>query len=155
MPSLSPEQLIAVQAAQQLLVDAGLTVTDFPASAASTISPRQEITSVIPTSSILLSGLFRLNRKSYIHGIIDHSLASVIEYPQSGAVTNEGVAHRFAVHPNGDLHPKDNIQYSLGDTRGQRKNVNCLVFSTAFGQPILSHLAKLSCKCGLLAFSIF
>ena len=154
MNSLTPEQLYAVHSAQQLLVNAGINISLSIPSQLLGISKQPleagaDSSFTIPTASASapsLEFLVKLNCKSLVHGIINHPLGSIVEFPQSGLELNQGIAHRFTVDPQYLIHPKDNIQYSLGDSRGSRPNVNCLLFTHAFGQPVLCYVSKISCE---------
>jgi hypothetical protein len=58
------------------------------------------------------------------------------------------VAHRFNIEGRQHVHPKDNIQYALGDRHGGHANVKCYLLTSHTGEsPVLSYQTKLSCMC--------
>lgn len=75
----------------------------------------------------------RVTRELNVDAIIDHPLEAVVEYPETGRVMGESVAHRFAVDPTAFRHPKNNIQYSLGGGQGQY-SVDCFMLGSESGQ---------------------
>lgn len=58
-----------------------------------------------------------------ISAIADHSVQTIVEYPQAPTDCNGIIAHRFRVDPKHMRHPKYNIQYSLGGSHGKDDNV--------------------------------
>ena len=75
----------------------------------------------------ILSEAHRVTRKSSASALIDHPEGAIVEYPEAGRKNGEAVAHRFTIDPTRVLHPKSNIQYSLGDKHGGQENVTCLM----------------------------
>ncbi|KIJ25851.1 hypothetical protein M422DRAFT_273135 [Sphaerobolus stellatus SS14] len=69
------------------------------------------------SSEEILSGMNKCTRQGYVQARVYHPLNAVVEYPQSGSVDGEAVAHIFRIDPSRDLEgfdPKKNIQFSLG-----------------------------------------
>ncbi|KIJ35226.1 hypothetical protein M422DRAFT_262607 [Sphaerobolus stellatus SS14] len=68
-------------------------------------------------------------------GISTYPLNVVVEYLETSV---KGIAHQFQVNPEPDkfLHPKENLQYSLGGTHGMSNRVQCrmLPSNTGSGQ---------------------
>ena len=68
-------------------------------------------------------GLNRYSQRSYASRFVEHPCGSIVEYPETGSSEGEAVLHQFAVDVESAYHPKDNIQYSLGETQGSRDDV--------------------------------
>ncbi|KAF8515753.1 hypothetical protein JB92DRAFT_3114721 [Gautieria morchelliformis] len=59
----------------------------------------------------------------------------------------EAVAHVFAITCADWVHPKHNLQYSLGDAHGGHKDVKCHLLTNAAGvTPVLCYQTRLSCR---------
>lgn len=147
---LSDTQLAAVLHAKKILTDAGLLHVE-----ADDTTRNEDLQNVSQVISELLEGLpglpspavrsYRyvpaaaspfsaeemnqnihiINRQTRIHALVDHPIEAIVEYPETGALPGQGVAHRFAVDPDNVYHPKLNVQYSLGDIKGGQANVFC------------------------------
>lgn len=94
--------------------------------------------------------LHKLTRKSIVSAIIDHPEGAVLEYPETGKVLGEAVAHRFLVDPHNLVHPRKNIQYSLGDEHGGKDVICYLLHDTTSGQPLKCR--KLTYKCEFIQY---
>jgi len=68
--------------------------------------------------------LHRTTRQAIIHKIVKHPLHAIIEYPESGSIPAESVAHTLPADHQGFTHPKANIQYGLATHRGHQ-NIRC------------------------------
>ncbi|KAJ7273845.1 hypothetical protein C8J57DRAFT_1034718, partial [Mycena rebaudengoi] len=66
-----------------------------------------------------------INRQTYVHALLEHPVGAIVEYPETGATAGVRIAHRFSVDPANFSHPKENFQYSLGDSRGGEPYVYC------------------------------
>lgn len=89
----------------------------------------------------------QVNRQSYIDALVDHPLLSIVEYPETGDAVDISIGHRFFVDPKDFLHPKLNIQYSLGDIHGTRQHVECrLLRDVVHGFAVSCKNEKISCK---------
>lgn len=170
--TLSDTQLEAIEEAAKILAAAGLSFSDLSDSQPSNLGLNvshlhtfDELQSSSPPSSTLSSvyeppraRMFtldelesracgsRLNRQASVNGIIDHALGSIVEYPETGAQHGECIAHRFAVDPKDFTNPKANMQYSLGDDHGGRKEAQCYLLTSQNGEPVpCSHL-RTSCE---------
>ncbi|KIJ46902.1 hypothetical protein M422DRAFT_249643 [Sphaerobolus stellatus SS14] len=101
------------------------------------------------SSGEIFSGMNKCTRQGYVHARVFHPLNAVVEYPQSGSVDGEAIAHIFQIDPSRDLEafdPKKNIQFSLGGIKGSRPDVECfLLRSSRDEQPMLCKQVKLSC----------
>ncbi|KAK7032947.1 hypothetical protein R3P38DRAFT_3503189 [Favolaschia claudopus] len=145
---LSSEQRAAVYAAKKLLDDAGLTTPPLPTSdhvgdaggdladvtrviSQTLLIPPSAPFQYIPphsrpfTAEELLRGRDCINRQTYVHAIVEHPAGAIVEYPETGTVTGVAIAHVFSVDPASFTHPKENFQYSLGDSRWGECNVFC------------------------------
>ncbi|KAG1765741.1 hypothetical protein EV702DRAFT_919554, partial [Suillus placidus] len=64
-----------------------------------------------------------------VNAIVEHPCGAIVEYPETGSVMGQAVAHIFPISVNCNTHefdnPKASFQYSLGDGHGGRKNVLC------------------------------
>ncbi|KAF8577156.1 hypothetical protein K439DRAFT_1622297 [Ramaria rubella] len=91
---------------------------------------------------------FKLTRKSAVHAIIDHPVESIVEYPETGSLHGVAIAHIFAISPSQYIHPKDNLQYSLGDSKGGHKNIGCYLLKSRLcpGKPVPYYQTKVSCR---------
>ncbi|KAJ7065891.1 hypothetical protein B0H15DRAFT_807690 [Mycena belliarum] len=163
---LNDVQLAAIIAARRLLDDAGLVDID------STDDPdfqrlSQTISSVLPgspspavlgyhykappsrdfTLAEVALGLNSITRQTSVHGLVEHPRGAIIEYPESGSARGLAIAHKFAVDPASEFHPKLNIQYSLGDNHGGRPYVTCgTLLSGRDGMPASCNNLKIACK---------
>ncbi|KAF8588888.1 hypothetical protein K439DRAFT_1613228 [Ramaria rubella] len=152
---LLPEQVKAIQDAKQLLVASGLELPtkkspeEFLASLHTSPIPVADATPNFDTDLCYLparAGVhgiqqeFKLTRQSVVHAVIDHPLGVIVEYSESGGLGN-AIAHRFNINPL--------EYYSLGDTKGGHKNVNCYLLESAasLGEPIKCSQTKVSCRC--------
>ncbi|KAF8531481.1 hypothetical protein JB92DRAFT_2691415 [Gautieria morchelliformis] len=88
-----------------------------------------------------------VTRQTYVDRIVTHPRGAVVEFPVSGAVEGEAVAHVFAITCADWVHPKHNLQYSLGDAHGGHKDVKCHLLTNAAGvTPVLCYQTRLSCR---------
>ncbi|KIJ41602.1 hypothetical protein M422DRAFT_255217 [Sphaerobolus stellatus SS14] len=135
---LDLQQIEAIQRAKQILEGAGLLNSSISSHPPLLLSQIQSIVQSTlppaPHSSILQTKyirpaaqtftphtksyeLHRLTRQRFIDAIVDHPLNAIVECPESGAYNDMAVAHRFRMDITDPYyaHPKDNIQYSLGN----------------------------------------
>ncbi|GJJ11594.1 hypothetical protein Clacol_005829 [Clathrus columnatus] len=88
----------------------------------------------------------QLNRLMYVHGIVDHPIGTIVEFPETGHQMDVGITHRFRVNSQNFVNPKDNIQYSLGPPHSIHYDVKCLLLSDKnTGELVLCKQTKLSC----------
>lgn len=95
-----------------------------------------------------------LTRQTSVAALVDHPLGAIVEYPETGTVLDERIAHRFTVDPAKFSHPKSNFQYSLGDDHGGCKNVQCGLLTDDSDTPVLCSHIHTSCEC-LVIFLFF
>lgn len=176
---LSSAQLNALEFAQSILDDAGLSPRDLSDHSQTSSPPPSSYsspdTSTIslplsapdPCSAILAAqyipppahsftpdeisaGAHRINRQSTVHAIINHPPGAIVEYPQTGSLKGNAVAHVFTVTHNFDSMefdlPQFNFQYSLGDGHGGLKGVQCFLLHDNMGQPVRCKKLSTSCK---------
>ncbi|KAJ7242720.1 hypothetical protein C8J57DRAFT_1526083 [Mycena rebaudengoi] len=142
---LSSVQLSAVLEAKKILDDVDLTTTtnlddsDFlevrrvvsqALSATSSLSAIQGSLYHSPPARAFTAEEIRrdfncINRQTYVHALLEHPVGAIVEYPETGATAGVRIAHRFSVDPANFSHPKENFQYSLGDSRGGEPYVYC------------------------------
>ncbi|KAG1724130.1 hypothetical protein EDB19DRAFT_1577446, partial [Suillus lakei] len=71
----------------------------------------------------------QINRQLTVHAIINHPPGTIIEYPQTGSSKDNAVACIFTlVHNSNTMEfdlPQLNFQYSLSDSHGGLKGVQC------------------------------
>ncbi|KAJ7883219.1 hypothetical protein B0H14DRAFT_2565011 [Mycena olivaceomarginata] len=92
-------------------------------------------------------GLNRITRQTYAHGIVELPLGAIVEYPETGQNSGFAIAHKFAVDPPSEFHPKLNIQYSFGDNHGGRSGATCgPILSGSNGMPARCNNLKIACK---------
>ncbi|KAF9232988.1 hypothetical protein BU15DRAFT_66970 [Melanogaster broomeanus] len=94
-------------------------------------------------------GLNRINRKTSASAVVEHPTGAIVEYPQTGAIPGQGIAHIFNVDPttfSPAYHPKASFQYSLGDGHGGHQSVQCLMLRDEQGWPVQCQVLKTSCK---------
>ncbi|KAJ7219839.1 hypothetical protein C8J57DRAFT_1095131 [Mycena rebaudengoi] len=162
---LSAVQPAAVIAARKLLDDVGLVN-----SGSNEDSDFQELSRTIsstlpsiPSPSVLgyryqapssrdftlaevAHGFNTITRQTSVHGIVEHPLHAIVEYPETGKSHGLAIAHKFAVDPACNFHPKLNIQYSLGDNHGGRPYVTCgPLLSGRDGKPASCNNLKIAC----------
>ncbi|KAF8833796.1 hypothetical protein BDN67DRAFT_998876 [Paxillus ammoniavirescens] len=101
------------------------------------------------TSEEVQQGRHRVTRKTSARKIVEHPVGAIVEYPQTGELDNEPVAHIFSVDPATFLsthHPKASFQYSLGDGHGGRDSVECLMLKDPQGSPMYCKVLQTTCK---------
>ena len=170
---LSTSQLDALSKVRQILEEAGLPpLNDNTASKSSDAelpllfetksrSPSCYLPplSYSPPNSIRFTanevrfGLNKVTRKSCAHAIVDHPADIVLEYPETGTISGEAVAHRFKINPKSQLfvNPKNNIQYSYGDRHGGHPNVTCYLLRDIHTRDAVSCFQlKTNCKTSII-----
>ncbi|KAF5382081.1 hypothetical protein D9615_004312 [Tricholomella constricta] len=162
---LSVVQLSALLQAKQILDDVGLNVhgasddpdalqlstfisDNMPQSPSAEVQLSQYEPPIARSFSEkeLLAGINHINRLTTVDALIDHPLNAIVEYPQTGSCKGESVAHRFVVDPTNFVHPKFNIQYSLGDGHGGHSDVFCGLLVNRDGTRAYSKHLRTSCK---------
>jgi hypothetical protein len=178
---LSEHQRLAVQRAQSILSDAGLSASDLDYSpttstqsltpttsntspAASSVTPPStepspivQASNYIPlparqfTADEISRNAHRVNRQTTVNAIVEHPLGAIVEYPETGSVMGQAIAHIFSISTNYITHefdnPKASFQYSFGDGHGGRKNVLChLLRDSIDGKPVKCNRISTSCK---------
>lgn len=99
------------------------------------------------SQSELLRDVGRVTLKSSVHGIVNHLRGAIIEYPISGTVDDMAIAHIFPIDPLDFVHPKDNIQYSLGGQHSGQSSVSCfLLRDKDSGSPVKCKQTRYSCE---------
>ena len=89
----------------------------------------------------------KVTRKSLVSAVVDHPVGAVVEYPEAGRCAGESVAHRFMIEPSDFIHPRDNIQYSMGDKHGGRNDVLCfLLRNSVTNEPLLCKKRTYACN---------
>lgn len=167
--TLNVEQVGALQHARQILDDAGLLTPPpglndelslasqlreiFDAHLGSTPHPDVlKLHYVAPpatpfTPEEIAAGKTRLTRKAYVHTKVEHPVGAIIEYPQTGAIADEGVAHLCRVDQEYPGQPRANVQFSLGDVQGQSPDVVChLLRDRQTEEALKCRQSKVSCK---------
>ena len=140
MPPLSEKQCLALLEAKRLLEDVGLevpqpeflakSITDHLASPASKTPPLAKRI-YDPPLARKFTAEERSAKKDYVtrqtraSAIVNHPVGSIVEYPETGQDAKDTIAHIFSIDPTNFTHPKANFQYSLGDSHGGRRNVEC------------------------------
>lgn len=90
--------------------------------------------------------LDQVTRVGYATALLDHPEGAVLEYPESGKVSGESVAHRFTITPRSYIHPKENIQYSLGGIHGGNNDMKCYMLrDPVSGKPLQCSKIKYGC----------
>ncbi|KAF8126785.1 hypothetical protein EV363DRAFT_1298507 [Boletus edulis] len=171
MDQVNSHQRAALEAALSLLEGAGLTPQDLesvysPSRPTSSLSSRTSTPAVpgIPPSPAVIASRYippparsftadelarrlnRINKKQAADAIVYHPPGAIVEYPQTGSVNEQAVAHVFPVDPAGFVHPKASFQYSLGDNHGGRPGVMCSLLRDDAGNPIICNRLKTSCR---------
>ena len=70
-------------------------------------------------------GLNQVTQCLSVTALTQYSETSVIKYLESSQSVDDGIAHLFSVDLVHFIHPKFNLQYSLGGTHGMSKKVQC------------------------------
>ncbi|KAH7903935.1 hypothetical protein BJ138DRAFT_1019827 [Hygrophoropsis aurantiaca] len=159
-------QRLALQNAQQILDSVGLSPRDLNDDSVSNASTPRAATppssSCSPSPVILCSQyepppacfftpdevsrkLNKVNRLTSVHARVEHPVGALVEYPQTGAIDGQSVAHIFAVDPKAFQHPRLSFQYSTGDGHGGRPNVKCFLLRDDAGMPVVCYNLKTSC----------
>ncbi|TDL13756.1 hypothetical protein BD410DRAFT_720612 [Rickenella mellea] len=123
------------------IVESGGTSSPSPQTVLQYIPPR----ATVYNESQIGIRLNQINRKSYASALANHPEGSVVEYPETGQLGGEAVAHRFKINPREFVHPKVNIQYALGDEHGGRTGVKCHLISDP-PAPVLCTKTTYKCK---------
>ncbi|KAG2745354.1 hypothetical protein P692DRAFT_201720309 [Suillus brevipes Sb2] len=167
--NLSDVQLAALKAAQDILDNAGLSPLDLNTN----LPPSRDASPAAPSTSVqqpaspeviaaryrppparlfttdeVARGCNKINRETSVDAIIEHPLSAIVEYPQTGSAPGLAVAHVFHIDPSPNLfiHPKSNLQYSLGDSHNGRQNAQCFLLKDPFGKSVLCSKLRTSCK---------
>ncbi|KAG1760684.1 hypothetical protein EV702DRAFT_1053394 [Suillus placidus] len=108
------------------------------------------------TANKISRNAHRINRQTTVNAIVEHPCGAIVEYPETGSVMGQAVAHIFPISVNCNTHefdnPKASFQYSLGDGHGGWKNVLCHLLRDSDGKPVKCNRISMSCK-GLKACS--
>ncbi|KIJ43706.1 hypothetical protein M422DRAFT_252950 [Sphaerobolus stellatus SS14] len=166
--TLSSEQLGALKTAQASLEHVGLfsetltqlypSLNDLKTLLLSILGENQPhpLISLIKYSSPA-STLFLPEEFTIIH----HPQGAVVEYPELGSTIGQAVTHIFQIDPSkprASNDPKANIQYLLGEPKGEKYNVTCFLLKSCHsGSPVKCTQVKRDCtgykKCNFnLAF---
>ncbi|KAF8575835.1 hypothetical protein K439DRAFT_1623295 [Ramaria rubella] len=98
------------------ILDSHLPVISHPLVNLSKYSPA--LASPFSEQDIQASGN-QVTHQQRAHAIVEHSAGAIVVFPQSGSYPGETIAHQFSVDINQYfVNPKENIQYSLGDSHG-------------------------------------
>jgi hypothetical protein len=171
MSNLSDVQLAALKAVQDILDNAGLSPLDLntnlpPSRDASPAAPSTSVQQPVNLSPEVIATRYRppparlfttdevaqgcnkINRETSVNAIIKHPLSTIVEYPQTGSAPGLAVAHVFHINPNLNsfIHPKSNLQYSLGDSHNGRQNAQCFLLKDPSGKSVLCSKLRTSCK---------
>ncbi|KIM62796.1 hypothetical protein SCLCIDRAFT_119051, partial [Scleroderma citrinum Foug A] len=100
------------------------------------------------TAKEIARSLHRVNRHCHsdVHCVVHHPLSTVVEYPETGSVPNDSIAHIFTVNPNKFDPPKASFQYSLGDSHGGRTRTICDLLCDQSDQRVMCKKLTTSCK---------
>ncbi|KAG1717508.1 uncharacterized protein EDB91DRAFT_1259651 [Suillus paluster] len=137
---LSSAQLTALQRAQSILHDVGLSPHDLDDHSQASRSPSSSsysspaapttplpLSAPDPCSAILAAQYIPPPARSFTPDEI--SAGAIIEYPQTGSSKDNVIAHIFTLacdtHTTEFDLPQFNFQYSLGDGHGGLKGVQC------------------------------
>lgn len=162
---LSAIQLQAILEAKQLLDDAGVSIYNTDTDDPDFAQLSETIARALPSlpSPAFLASLYnpaparsftpneivqaknQVNRLSFVDKIISHPLDAIVEYPETGSVPKQSVAHMFSVNPDNFYHPKANFQYSLGDCHGMHPDVKCDLLLDSGGRVVISDHVQTSC----------
>ncbi|KIJ39135.1 hypothetical protein M422DRAFT_258014 [Sphaerobolus stellatus SS14] len=126
---ITAAQLEALRKVRDILQEAGLL-----------ISP--------PSTEEILAGRNRTTSQGYTQKFIRHPENVIVEYPETGNLSSEAVAHIFPYQPDEqeDFDPKLNIQYGIWGKHGSRKNVRLFLLSEEEEKPLpISHQFKGEC----------
>lgn len=157
----------------QLLVDSPLDVSNSPTrnftitdnTLPSLNTPNFDTLSVSPppiffTEEDIFYGRNRLTAKSKVNGIVNHKWDAIIEFPLTGSQPGMAIAHYFPVNPGDYIHPKYNVQYSLGGSHGGHEVLCHLLRNKETGEPVLCKQTRYNCMiscqplCSLLDLSL-
>ncbi|KIJ37768.1 hypothetical protein M422DRAFT_259606 [Sphaerobolus stellatus SS14] len=72
----------------------------------------------------------RSTHKGYVSSIVHHPQGAIVKYPETGSMMKEAVAHIFKTDPSKTLlssDPKADIQYSYGEPKGTKYDVECFL----------------------------
>ncbi|KAJ7159144.1 hypothetical protein C8R43DRAFT_882333 [Mycena crocata] len=165
---LSEVQLAAVAKAKKLLDDVGLTTLSTNPDDSDFLEVSRIISHTLPPTSAspaVLGSLYQppparsftfeeiqrgfdcINRQTYVNAIVEHPVGSIVEYPETGTTRSVRIAHRFSIDPAKFSHPKENFQYSLGDSRGGESYIyRGSLLMGRNGTPASCAHRKFSCK---------
>jgi len=97
------------------------------------------------------AGLNQVTQRLSVTALTRYSETSVVEYLESSQSVDDGIAHLFSVDPVNFIHPKLNLQYSLGGTRGMSKKVQYrMMLDNQTRQPAVCKVVKIGCMIFLL-----
>ncbi|KAG2738784.1 hypothetical protein P692DRAFT_20882338 [Suillus brevipes Sb2] len=140
---LSSTQLNALQFAQSILDDAGLSPCDLSDHSQTSFPPLSSYpspdTSTIPLPLSAPDPCSTILAAQYIPPPApdEISAGAIVEYPQTGSLKGNAVAHIFTITRDFDSMefnlPQFNFQYSLGDGHGGLKGVQCFLLHDSMG----------------------
>ncbi|KAL4070529.1 hypothetical protein J3A83DRAFT_4064724, partial [Scleroderma citrinum] len=90
--------------------------------------------------------LYHINHCSVADVIVYHPPGAIVEYPQTGLLHGESIAHIFAVNLENFNNPKASFQYSLGNTHGSHFGIICGLLCDKSDKPVRCDKLRISCK---------
>ncbi|EJD54157.1 hypothetical protein AURDEDRAFT_157410 [Auricularia subglabra TFB-10046 SS5] len=97
------------------------------------------------TEREIREGRNSVTTKTTAHAIIEHPFGAVVEFPETGAVEGQSIAHRFAIDPEHPCMPHHSIQYSTGTTVHGMHEANCRLIRTD-KQPVKCKVYSYTCS---------
>ena len=89
----------------------------------------------------------RVTKRSFVSALVDHPEGAVVEYPEAAHEPGSAIAHQFKIDPSKFVHPRENIQFSLGDNHGGRNDVSCyLLKNSVTNKPISCKKRTYTCE---------
>ncbi|KAG2119860.1 uncharacterized protein F5147DRAFT_556254, partial [Suillus discolor] len=103
------------------------------------------------TADEISQNAHHVNWQTTVDAIVKHPFGAIIEYPETGSVMGQAIAHIFPISANCITHgfdnPKASFQYLLGDGHGGQKNILChLLSDSTDGKPVKCNRISTSCK---------
>lgn len=149
----SADQLAAIQDAETLLQNAGISVLSFIQfqthrhhvedhhdGPSDTVRHAQYVSPPATpfTAEDIRIGRHRVTREQTVQAFIEHPYNAIVEFPQSGASSGESVAHRQKIDTNHYMDPRDNVQFSIYKHHSTRKIKGCFMLdpSTEGNKPM-------------------
>ncbi|KAL4061962.1 hypothetical protein V8B97DRAFT_2027006 [Scleroderma yunnanense] len=148
---LSLSKREALDHVQSIVEEAGLSPHDLESISASSSPHSLPHTSILPPSPFvphpaILSSNYVHSPTYPLHHLYHINCYAIVEYPQTGSLHGESIAHVFAVDLENFDNLKASFQYSLGNTHDSHFGIICGLLCDKSDKPVRCDKLRISCK---------